>query len=998
MLPEALKKPQDYHYIPNIEGVAKKAALFFCAVIRFDYYCCMYLKIAYILSLLLLLTTQLARAQEPSYTIVGKEELAGIDIYSIIQDDKYNIILATNHGLMRYDGYEYYHYPSHNLQSLSLFGLLKNSKKEIFCFSLRGQILKIEADSLTVFCEIPDSLLSPDFSMNFDKNDDLIVGGNHPFRVSPQGIIQEIRLPYNPSPYIGRTSSGDILFAKNSTDTISLYSSKKIRHLNFPLYSHSQLFFSSCKEGSYINEINTYNLYKLEGDSIYKIDLEAPAMNSGSIPHLIFTPENESIWITTRTGGVHVFSRKGKALFQGHKLYGNYYISAFLEDKEGNFWFPTLGKGILYVSNANMKSYASHPSFIDETFVFTAYDKVGNIYLSSGSGKIFQLRTDEQVNLLYNNPLWKFSFLQYNPDQHSLYFNQSTSINILQIDTRALKQMKIPPSGSIKDIAYFHPDSFVTVSSGGIDYFNIHNREQKAFSIPIGRCHRLFFEEQGQQLWVLTSKGVFLLKDRRLIPFLDGKTRIYANAVSGNASEVWLAASNKGIYRIKDGKIIQRMQTDSGLSSLMITKMLLKGKLLFIAHQKGIQIYHTETGVFNSLRANDGLASNHILDFDVFENEICVVTSENVQRIQLDIIDKNGTPPFLELLKVEINGEPTDRQKLGDFTHRQNQIEFHFKAKAYQHRGELTYLYKLEGADSDWKCGLVNENKVKYLSLSPGKYTFHVKALNENDIASKTLYYDFVIHPPFWTTWWFLITAISTAVGMIGLIFWWQISRIKYKNRQQQELTSSKLAAIKSQMNPHFIFNALNSIQDLILKEDIDNSYSYIVKFSNLVRKTLSYSDLDFIDLEDEINLLSIYLELEKLRIRDNFYYEIIDEVGEEIQIPPMLIQPFVENALKHGLLHKEGKKQLFLTFQLSDMLICTIADNGIGREKAREIKARQKKQHESFSVDATKTRFEILKKHYKKPLGLEYEDLYDATGLPAGTRVVLRIPYRQEF
>jgi LytS/YehU family sensor histidine kinase len=211
------------------------------------------------------------------------------------------------------------------------------------------------------------------------------------------------------------------------------------------------------------------------------------------------------------------------------------------------------------------------------------------------------------------------------------------------------------------------------------------------------------------------------------------------------------------------------------------------------------------------------------------------------------------------------------------------------------------------------------------------------------------------------------------------------------------ELNLSRLTAIQSQMNPHFIFNALNSIQDLVLQGDIDNSYTFITKFANLVRRTLNYSDKDFIEFEQEIELLRLYLSLEKLRFKHDFEYTL--ETGEidDVQIPPMLIQPFIENALIHGLIHREGPKRLRISFALGETLACTIEDNGVGREKAREIKARQMAAQESFASAAIRKRFAILNAHFEGQLGFEYEDLMEH-GVPTGTKVILHIPVKRRF
>jgi len=214
---------------------------------------------------------------------------------------------------------------------------------------------------------------------------------------------------------------------------------------------------------------------------------------------------------------------------------------------------------------------------------------------------------------------------------------------------------------------------------------------------------------------------------------------------------------------------------------------------------------------------------------------------------------------------------------------------------------------------------------------------------------------------------------------------------------QKVQLVNSQLTALKAQMNPHFIFNSLNSIQDLILKGDVEHSYSYITTFSNLVRRILNSSEKEFIDFEQEIKLLELYLSLEKLRFGANFNYTITHQNINDILIPPLLIQPFVENALVHGLLHKEGERKLNITFELHEHLICTIEDNGIGREQANKIKMRQRSNHESFSSKAIHQRFSILSKVFNKNLGYTFSDIIVAN-VPAGTRVTLVIPIKSKF
>jgi len=250
--------------------------------------------------------------------------------------------------------------------------------------------------------------------------------------------------------------------------------------------------------------------------------------------------------------------------------------------------------------------------------------------------------------------------------------------------------------------------------------------------------------------------------------------------------------------------------------------------------------------------------------------------------------------------------------------------------------------------------------------------------------------------------------AIVISILILGLLLF-IISRIRIIHRQKKELNEayiqleinknneidvSKLKAIKSQMNPHFIFNSLNSIQDLVLREETDKSYDYIVLFAELVRNTLSYSEQGFISIDKELDFLNVYLELEKLRFGDDFIYSIAYNGSPEIKIPSLVVQPFIENALLHGLLHKKGIKHLEILFEIDTQLTCTITDNGIGRAKASEIKKRQQKQHASFSTSAIKKRMAILSQQYEMDAHFEYQDLID-NGEIKGTRVVITMPFQ---
>jgi LytS/YehU family sensor histidine kinase len=286
---------------------------------------------------------------------------------------------------------------------------------------------------------------------------------------------------------------------------------------------------------------------------------------------------------------------------------------------------------------------------------------------------------------------------------------------------------------------------------------------------------------------------------------------------------------------------------------------------------------------------------------------------------------------------------------------------------------------------------------VSYYNLEPGNYTFHVKAANENGISSPEIAYSFTIRPPFWKTWWF---RSLMALLVVALIFWFIKRRersIREQNRMELQLSELRLQALQSQMNPHFIFNSLNSIQSFIVKNNPIEAARYLAKFSALMRKILDNSHHQFQPLDTIIETLQLYVELESFRFSQGFTYKFDitdDPAREEVMLPPMLLQPFVENAIIHGLMPKEGAKHLLVKVTVdNDDLLCIIEDNGMGRQNA----GAKKPGHISRGQQLTAGMVESLKTLRQIHASIEYVDLTNGAGQPAGTRVLIRIPTRNQ-
>jgi LytS/YehU family sensor histidine kinase len=219
------------------------------------------------------------------------------------------------------------------------------------------------------------------------------------------------------------------------------------------------------------------------------------------------------------------------------------------------------------------------------------------------------------------------------------------------------------------------------------------------------------------------------------------------------------------------------------------------------------------------------------------------------------------------------------------------------------------------------------------------------------------------------------------------------------KLENEKQLTELEMQALRAQMNPHFIFNCLSSINRFILKNETESASDYLTKFSRLIRMVLNNSKQELIALEDELEMLRLYLDLEKLRFRNSFDYKIncINEIdADNIFIPPLILQPFAENAIWHGLMHKQGHGHLEIKLSVDKkILTCVISDNGIGRSKAAMLQSTSTEHKKSMGQQITKERLTLFNQGANEGNFLNFEDIKDDEGNEAGTRVILRLRYK---
>jgi two-component sensor histidine kinase len=309
------------------------------------------------------------------------------------------------------------------------------------------------------------------------------------------------------------------------------------------------------------------------------------------------------------------------------------------------------------------------------------------------------------------------------------------------------------------------------------------------------------------------------------------------------------------------------------------------------------------------------------------------------------------------------------------------------------------YYYKLAPLDNEWKA--TTEHNLDYRSLPGGDYKLSLYAVNKYGVKSDVLVFDFSIATPFWKAGWFytLLSVLIIAIVIAGFNRRNKITRqrLEEKNRFQKQFAALEQQALQSQMNPHFIFNCLNSIQQYILTNDKQKANEYLTGFAALIRQTLDISAQQKITVAEEASYLTKYIEMERMRFGDSFSYNItIDHAirTDYIQIPALLLQPYVENCIRHGIRYKtDGKGEIEISFSLKQgNLCCIIRDNGIGRKRAAEFKSGQHIEYQSRGMSLTSKRIQLLNTMDENNISVMVQDLKNDDDTPAGTLVEINI------
>lgn len=528
-------------------------------------------------------------------------------------------------------------------------------------------------------------------------------------------------------------------------------------------------------------------------------------------------------------------------------------------------------------------------------------------------------------------------------------------------------------------------------------------------------------EDKNGNIWMRENNGLLVYKrlENRFVylPYETGSTKAYRGMGHIEAApdgSIWVATNHESVgYAHADSierGIFHHFSGRDGLIGDEVYMVKLIDDQLLVFTGSAVQWLDTRTKKFGDhFYLGYGLGGYELAATRLKSGELAIGKRKAVAFLRPEklVINREIPRPYLTSFKVfdkewRMGDKAFGRQDSLFLSHRQNFFSFEFSAVGFNFPKDIRYFYKLEGFDPGWQDG-TKRKFASYTNVPGGEYHFLIKTVNNEGMSAARPFSMYLhISTVWWKTWWFWTLTGFALLGLAAAGYHYRIKQVRKEERLKSEferkLADTELTALRAQMNPHFIFNSLNSIEYYIINNEPEKASDYLNRFSRLIRLILQNSKNTVVPLKDDLEALRLYMEIESLRFDNLFSYAVRVEKNldlERYQIPPMLLQPYVENAIWHGLMQKEGEKgklELLLRRE-NGHLICIIEDNGIGREAAQQIRSKSGAHRKSFGMKITGDRLALLNKISRANASVTVFDLKDDHGAPIGTRVELVIP-----
>ncbi len=943
-----------------------------------------------------------------------------VQVYAIFQDSKGFLYTGGYNGLSRFDGKQFT-----NLNTKT--GLADNYVNAI-CEDRKGRIVVATKKGISI---VTNNKVSKEkisglsegtsvLSLEMDENGDVLLGTTAGLFLMKDRSIKKVNGTDN-------LEIHDILIVDKRTYCATNKGLLKLDQGKWQLItvknglSNSNINCIAVSENKgtlALGTLNGLNFYDLKTGKILTYFVENGLIDN-NVSCLLYEKDN-SLWIGSQTGLIKLDNKE----FNYYNIYydnNSNIVRCILKDMEGNMWLGTHSGMFRYRDNS-----------------FSTFDKIngpGNAFIF----EIFQ-RDKDLFICSENNGVYRYSqgyFKRYG-------INEGLPSNVSR-------------SGCVdkKGRVFFETD-------GGVVEFKNERFTKVPVSKLIEAPHYKLFCDKDNVNWLGGTNGISTFSFAPSGSVDTAFIKLPTNSEDFSITDIcededgykWICAYQAGLYKIK-GKDIENIGKKLGIKETDFISVRGTKKTMFVGTLNGLVAISRKTNTLKYIKSEDGLISDIIysIGFAKSKSVLWVGTNIGISALDVEEFERSGTLKISSYgrnegfagIECNTNGVfeddngavwfgtisglikylPNNYQpnktlnktniynyKLGEIDtilssgaeikFSSNNISFYYRGICLTDPDKVLYKKKLEGYDRNYSLPSEEDN-AKYSNLEPGTYTFKVISSNNEGIWNEEpATFVFTILTPFYRTWWFVVLIVGFGAFIVYAVFKIRLNNIKNKQQKDYErkveMSKIELKALRSQMNPHFVFNSLNSIQHYIFNSKSDEAVKYLNKFAKLMRVILNNSDKPTVAIEDDLEALKLYLELEQMRFEDKFEYTFVVDENVDLDydiMPPMLLQPYVENAILHGLTPRKDKGLLTITIRNEEQfIVCTITDNGIGRKKAAEIKRTMPgNKHKSLGMKITEERLRILNEISQSKHSVKIIDLINDDGSAAGTTVELYVP-----
>lgn len=984
-------------------------------------------------------------AQQHNFTTYSVTEgLAQSQVQTILEDSKGYLWLATQGGgLCRFDGAKFVTYTTQQgLKSNYIQRIFEDSKGVLWIGTSNGvnqledgELKKIEHTAfenlvVTAFLETTSGIVylatkNGLYSIDNQQN-------NNSLKKIKEGVFHTLFKDVQQQVWIGG-ADGLFIIKNKVIEAIKPLSGtlpKDVRSLTTT--QDGVIWIAAYNQGIFLSD----------GDKILRQLTISDGLPSTKV-QILRTTKNGDIWIGSTDKGAMIWqtkTRNFKAINTRHGLPNNN-VQSIIEDSWGNIWLGTSGGGLSKYGGQQFEHFTKTAGLNGNYIYALETDSKGQLWVAT-SGGIQLYKEGTFTNFEDNSSLAtttckaifedRFGHLWFGTTDNgvtvfldSLFLSFTTENGLAGNEIRDITQDVL---GNIWLASANNGISKITwndslPSQSVFTNFTIQN------GLPNNQINDIHIDQQNR-VWVGTNGGgIALIENNEVIKIFTQKEGLAENIIRSLSADdlgfLWYGTASYGIGNIDLNSVSFAINNNyKGLISNNIKLLETDASNnLWIGSEKGINYLQLDAA--RNIISKEYYGQRE--GFKGVETSLNVVEKGKDNNLWFGTV--NGLTKYNKIAKKGINYPPKihwQSTKLFDqelnqtpygnkekkwtninLPYDQNELSLQVMGLHLSYPNTLQYQWQLEGVDKDWSKPSNNNSYQR--TFLPGKYRLKVRATRTADNSySDILTFPFEINPPFWQRLPFRIGSILSGLLLISFFVKWRINIVRRKaKRIQDRLTLDKKRleleqkALQLQMNPHFIFNALNSIQGAITPTDIKTARFQLAKFSKLMRATLENARTDTITLAEEINTLTNYLSLEQFSRGNTFDYEIIvaDSIDVEVvYLPSMILQPFVENAIIHGVAHLDKKGKIEVEFaRKGKRLSCRIEDNGIGRAKAKMVKSQIAEGHKSAALAITRERLDLLRSGKAIKNSLAIIDLVDEQGNTLGTRVEVIIPIEED-